>query len=122
MPRKLRRGPFADFDKPIDDPVDSLFARNLVVQVVQPNRARNIYERLKCLILIETLDVPIMLMSRIEEPSRRFASLNEHQQMRTLNNSYVILRQSGFLQASANLFENIAVSTRFEVQRVNSFV
>lgn len=122
MPCKLRRGPFADFEKPIDDPVDSLFTRDFIVQVVQPNRACDVYERLKCLILIETFDVPVMLVSGIEEPPRRFTGLNEHQQVRTLNNGYVILSQARFLQPSAYLLENITLSARLQVEGVNPFV
>ena len=123
MRRKLRSGGLLPyFEKPIDDPGDSLFTRDLIVQVVQPNWACNVYEWLKCLILVETFDIPVMLVSGSEEPSCRFTGLNEYEQVRTLNNSDVILRQARFLQASANLLENIALATRFEVEGVNPFV
>src|SRR5687768_9084154 len=92
-----RRRRLRNFEKPVDDLIYSFFTRDFIVQVVDPNRARDVRQGLQRGILIHAPYVSVMPMRWIDQASHRFTSLNEHQQVRTLDNSYVILAHARLL-------------------------
>jgi len=69
------RGPLpCELEKTIHDLLYRLFTRNLIIEVVHPNRACDLHQRLKSGVLIKAFQFAIMLVSGIEEPSHSIAT------------------------------------------------